>query len=214
MAHPVPAPSGQPASIGAEATAAYGSLMFPELSATGEVFCFLCQCQQLPWPEAHCEIFCIGKREKGRVPERGSETGPQGQRQSRVSTIFDDSESQAVDNLSDKGQSSYEVTGQGHQALPALALQLSNSLLHLQTLLFSSDHYHLDQVSYLERTKTTLHFHLKISPLNVRETQPYTQQSLHPGRNSEDYRDYKEVPESGFGNKKKQSRLMMQEKCI
>lgn len=48
-------------------------------------------------------------------------------------------------------------------------------------------HYHLDQVSYLERTKTILHFHLNISLLLLRETHPHTQQSLRPlGRNSED----------------------------
>lgn len=76
MAHPVPAPGGQPASISAEATAAHGTLMFPELSAIGKVFCCLCQGQRLPWPEPHCEIFCIGNREKGRFPERGSETDP------------------------------------------------------------------------------------------------------------------------------------------
>lgn len=82
VAHPVPAPSGQPASISVEATAVYRPLVSPELSATGKVFCLLGQCQQLLWPEPHCEIFCIGNREKGRFSERGSVTGPQRQRQS------------------------------------------------------------------------------------------------------------------------------------
>lgn len=130
--HPVPAPGSQPASIGAEATTAHRTLVFPELSVTGKVFYCLCQCQQLPWPEPHCEIFCIGKREKERFPERGSETGPQRQRQACcVRVMSNGSESQAMEYPSDKGQSLYEVKRQEHQALPALALQLPNSLLHL-----------------------------------------------------------------------------------
>lgn len=80
-AHPIPAPGGQAASIGAEATAAYGALVSPELSATGKVFCLLWQCQQLPWPQTHCEVLCIRNGERGRFSERGSDTGLGGQRQ-------------------------------------------------------------------------------------------------------------------------------------
>lgn len=108
------------------------------------------------------------------------------------------SESEAVES---RGWSSYEFTGQEYQALPALALQLSNSLQHLQTLLFSSVHCHLDQASYLERTKASLLVFTSTSLL-IRERHS-TKQSVPLGRNSKDNRDCKEVPETGLGNKKK-----------
>lgn len=85
--HPVPAPSGQAASIRAEAAAAYGAHMPLELRATGKAFCLLWQCQQLPWPQQHHEILCIGNEERGRFSETGNETHPGGQRKTQSSRL-------------------------------------------------------------------------------------------------------------------------------
>lgn len=68
--HPIPAPGGQPASISAEAAAAYRALVSPELSATRKVFCLLWQHQPLPRPQTHCEVLCVGNGERGRFLEK------------------------------------------------------------------------------------------------------------------------------------------------
>lgn len=152
VAHPVPAPSGQAASISAEATAAYGALVSPELSGTGKVFCLLWQRQQLPWPQPHCEILCIGNRERGRFLEKGSKTGLGGQRQRQSQALRVRSEEaapgrdtvnhKAVERpraSTDEGSVIKWVHSTGCKVLPAQALQLSlsTSLLHLHTLLFT-----------------------------------------------------------------------------
>lgn len=84
----------------------------------------------------------------------------------------------------------------------------------LQTALFSSDHYHSDQVSYPERTTTILHFHLNTSLPHLREPIPVHGKVSPPGQKLRGLQGLKEVPEFLLGNKNKQSRLIMQEKCI
>lgn len=64
-AHPVPAPRGQPASVGAEAAAAHGPLVLPELSAAWEVGLLQGQHQRLPGPQPHGEGLCVGNGRHG-----------------------------------------------------------------------------------------------------------------------------------------------------
>lgn len=133
VAHPIPAAGGQAAPIGAEATAVYRARMSPQFGGTGKVFCLLWQCQQLPWPQPHCEILCNGKRGRGRFPERGSKTS----RRPKTKAIMGN-EGTAPREGGGPGQGSAitRVHRRGCQALPAPALQLSlsSSLPHLHTL--------------------------------------------------------------------------------